>query len=129
MHINRVLAGSRIYDFAIKTSVEGTKYLVIKELQGCFKRGQIMIFHEHIMDFIKGLGKSLDYIKDNDSKSYNIKSIRCSYPKAYVKWSSYEDDDLKKMYESGKTIGQLAVIFQRKTGAIWARLKKLDVLP
>lgn len=129
MNTSRILAGSRIYDFKVKTSVGGINYLVIKELQENHKNGQIMIFNDHMLDFLKGLDKALDHIKDKHPKSYSIKSIRRIYPKAYTKWLSYEDDDLKRLYKSGKTIGQLVVIFQRKNGAILARLKKLNIIP
>ena len=52
-----VVAGSRTYCFNVKTSVDGTKYLIIKELRDEIKKGQIMVFKEHIQELVRDLEK------------------------------------------------------------------------
>ena len=49
------------------------------------------------------------------------------FPNAYVKWSSEEDENLKKEFQAGKDIQELANIFHRKESAIDSRLKKLGL--
>ncbi|MEG4286554.1 hypothetical protein QUB68_25825 [Microcoleus sp. A006_D1] len=60
-------------------------------------------------------------------KAQNEK-IRQKYPRAYVKWSHDEDENLQKEYASGQQIGELAQRFQRQPGAIRSRLQKLRLL-
>ena len=60
-------------------------------------------------------------------KNQNEK-IRQKYPRAYVKWSQDEEENLKKEYASGLQIGELAKRFQRQPGGIRSRLQKLGLL-
>ncbi|MEG4089746.1 hypothetical protein [Microcoleus sp. Pol12B4] len=60
-------------------------------------------------------------------KTQNEK-IRQKYPRAYVKWSQDEDENLKKEYASGQQIGELAQRFQRQPSAIRSRLQKLGLI-
>ena len=60
-------------------------------------------------------------------KTQNDK-IRQKYPRAYVKWSQDEDENLKKEYASCQQIGELAQRFQRQPGAIRSRLQKLGLI-
>lgn len=55
-------------------------------------------------------------------------NIRQKYPRAYVKWSQDEDENLKKEYASCQQIGELAQRFQRQPGAIRSRLQKLGLI-
>jgi archaellum component FlaC len=60
-------------------------------------------------------------------KTQNEK-IRQKYPRAYVKWSHDEDENLKKEYASGQQIGELSLKFKRQPAAIRSRLQKLGLL-
>lgn len=60
-------------------------------------------------------------------KNQNEK-IRQKYPRAYVKWSQDEDENLQKEYASGQQIGELAQRFQRQPAAIRSRLQKLGAM-
>ena len=60
-------------------------------------------------------------------KTQNEK-IRQKYPRAYVKWSQEEDENLKKEYASRQQIDELAQRFQRQPGAIRSRLQKLGLI-
>ena len=60
-------------------------------------------------------------------KTQNEK-IRQKYPRAYVKWSQDEDENLKKEYASCQQIGELAQKFQRQPGAIRSRSQKLGLI-
>ncbi|MEG4420248.1 hypothetical protein QUA70_16910 [Microcoleus sp. LAD1_D5] len=54
--------------------------------------------------------------------------IRQKYPRAYVKWSQDEDENLKKEYASGQQMDELAQRFQRQPSAIRSRLQKLGLI-
>ncbi|MEG3849140.1 hypothetical protein QT971_17440 [Microcoleus sp. herbarium19] len=60
-------------------------------------------------------------------KTQNEK-IRQKYPRAYVKWTREEEDNLKNEYASGREIGELAQRFQRQPAAIRLRLQKLGLM-
>lgn len=69
-----------------------------------------------------GSGLNVDRPKTQNEK------IRQKYPRAYVKWSQDEDENLKKEYASCQEIGELAQRFQRQPGAIRSRLQKLGLI-
>jgi len=56
------------------------------------------------------------------------KQLRQEFPNAYKPWTEEDDNHLRKMYTEGKTINELAKIFQRKPSAIHARLQKLKII-
>jgi hypothetical protein len=56
-----------------------------------------------------------------------MKKIRSMYPNAYEKWSASDDDLLKQKFLSGASIAELSKHFQRQTGGIRSRLRKLGL--
>ncbi|MEG4857342.1 hypothetical protein QUB75_06510 [Microcoleus sp. K1-B6] len=75
------------------------------------------------------LGSGLNAEQKNGyrPKTQNEK-IRQKYPRAYVKWSQDEDENLKQEYASGQQIDELAQRFQRQPSAIRSRLQKLGII-
>ena len=61
------------------------------------------------------------------SKTQNEK-IRQKYPRAYVKWSREEDENLQKEYANCQEVSELAQKFQRQPVAIRSRLQKLGLI-
>jgi len=128
----KIIAGRRTYFFDVKESIDGTRYLVISELKQVseedYEHHRIMVFQEHIPIFVKGLNKALKFMKRiSKTKAYEVEEIRQKYPKAYMKWTKEEEDALRNYYLQGKTIDELASIFQRKPSAIRSRLQKLGL--
>ncbi|EGK87102.1 hypothetical protein D0A34_03995 [Microcoleus vaginatus PCC 9802] len=74
-----------------------------------------------------GSGLNADQKNGYRPKTQNEK-IRQKYPRAYVKWSQDEDENLKKEYASGQQIDELAQRFQRQPSAIRSRLQKLGLI-
>ena len=64
---------------------------------------------------------------ENQNLPINLDEIRKHYPRAYENWTQKEDHQIINEYKQGKTIPQIAIIHQRKTGAIRSRLKKLGI--
>jgi len=113
-------AGTRTYRFDVKTSVDGTEYLVIKELRNDNQTGRIMVFGEHIKAFRKGFRRAVRFIKK--------RQVQRDYPKTYTEWTEEEDYHLKHLYAHNKTIKEIAGALQREPRAINSRLKQLDKL-
>ena len=56
--------------------------------------------------------------------SEKIAKMREEYPNAYMAWKESDDEDLKKMFENGKTLNTLTKHFGRHPGSIKKRLEK-----
>jgi len=67
-------------------------------------------------------------VQPSEEKKYSVKDIRQKYPKAYSKWDKTEDKLLIDKFAEGKSLKELAMMFQRQPGAIRSRLKKLDII-
>ena len=60
-----------------------------------------------------------------DSKSYDVEEIRQQHPSADEKWTQEDDNELKRMHDTGLSVSELAERFGRNLGAIRSRLRKL----
>jgi hypothetical protein len=59
---------------------------------------------------------------------YSVDDIRKNFAKAYMPWTDEEDNFLKKIFNEGKSVREMAKIFKRKEGAIHSRLRKIGVI-
>ena len=68
-------------------------------------------------------------IKDNIEDKSEIKShmqkVKEKHWNAYTRWTSEDDEKLKKLFKEWKTVEELMVIFNRNKGWIRSRLSKL----
>jgi hypothetical protein len=128
----KVSAGSRTYLFDVKESINGVKYLIITESRENMEethKNKIIIFQDNLLAFNEGFIKAIEFMFDKtETRTYNIHEIRKRHPKAYTKWTQEEDARLKNQYVQGRTIDELADIFQRKPSAVRSRLQKLGLL-
>ncbi len=69
----------------------------------------------------------MERVVPNQSKSYSLEKIRQKYPRAYEKWSSEEDEKLKRKHRTGLDTSELVKCFGRQPGAIRSRLTKLGL--
>ncbi len=63
-----------------------------------------------------------------NGKYVNLTKLRKEHPRAYVKWESGEDDNLKRLFQQGKNYNEISEILMRQHGAIVARLKFLGLI-
>ncbi|MEK9143312.1 MAG: PIF1 family DEAD/DEAH box helicase [Patescibacteria group bacterium] len=61
------------------------------------------------------------------SRQFDFKIIRETYPHAYFPWDTKQDEKLKSLFARGLSVGNLSKIFGRKSGAIRSRLVKLEL--
>ena len=57
-----------------------------------------------------------------------MEQLRESHGKAYAPWTEDEENELKRRYQAGETVGAIAVGLGRKAGGIRSRLKKLELI-
>lgn len=58
-------------------------------------------------------------------KTYSLSEIRKERSNAYKPWSEEEENKMMMLHNDGKTTKEIAVILDRKNGAILSRLKKV----
>lgn len=71
---------------------------------------------------------SVQSVDDNSNKqeSYMAQQKKL-HTKAYAPWSKEDDEKLRLLYVDGKSINELAEIFERNKGAIMSRIRKLEL--
>lgn len=139
----KVTAGSRTYFFDVKESAAGDRYMVISESRqqdGGFTHQRVMVFDEHMEKFSEAFDQALWTMARRESHAapvhetpmtkhaYRVEELRNQYPKAYEKWTSAEDEHLKREHQAGASIAALAALLQRQPSAIQSRLRKLGLL-
>jgi hypothetical protein len=84
---------------------------------------------ENIFPEVEKSGKSLKIIKrvKTAEKGYNLQLAKEKSKSAYVPWTKDDDKMLMEMFNDGRSPKQLAKIFDRTTGGIIARIKKLNL--
>jgi hypothetical protein len=65
---------------------------------------------------------------EGQQKSYSLEDIRSKHKRAYERWSSAEEDKLKKAYGAGQSVDQIAQALGRQPGGIRSRLQKLGLV-
>ena len=77
---------------------------------------------------IKRLKKYLKaYKKLVGEPVYSIYAARQEHPNAYNVWTAEDDEELKQMWEEGKSVQEIADYFGRKNSSIITRLRKLGI--
>lgn len=139
-----VITSLNLYRYSIKNNIE----------YGCLIRGNTYLettnYSERIIEdwgnviyakvpryrVIKGEKRYVDsvelcnFIYDNpiitkaDKSKYSIEAVRVKYENAYMPWSQENDNYLIKLYEEGKSVEELSIIFKRTNDAIKSRLRK-----
>ena len=104
------------------------KYLVqkIMEIED-LRHSEIKKMIGQVINRIDPIETKNSHFKDQ-TLPINLEEIKKNYPRAYENWTEKEDNQIITQYEQGKTIPQIAIIHQRRTGAIRSRLKKLGLI-
>jgi len=78
-------------------------------------------------DFAKS--KKVKVGNKKESKAIGkLEEIRKKFPKAYMPWTKEEDEKLCEFFQKNIPIKDIAKEFERKRGAITARLEKLGLI-
>ena len=64
---------------------------------------------------------------ETHTKSYSVERIRETHKNAYLPWTQKDDNNLERLFCEGKTVKELAQMFERNTGAIESRIQKLEL--
>ncbi len=102
--------GDRRYDFEVKQSRIGTYYLSIKEIRNG-KKQKLIVFESHLKSFFKKVQKAYTFIANKKAHRMNSTS-----------------EELRKAFNSGKSIPEIALYFGKSEQDICARLVKMGEL-
>ena len=93
------------------------------------RREKIFIARSELIEFRDAINKAIDYW-NLETKEKSVKKVRKTElaGNAYLPWEKEADEYLMSLYKEGKSIKELAEIFERQRGAIRSRLKKLGVI-
>jgi len=136
LYTMKLIRGNRSYFFDIKQTEQKDFYIKLTESKKSvdgFEHHRIMVFEEDIEDFMVSFTQCLaSYHKLKEAKLIEIKPNAYSktqenHAKAYMPWTTEDDDKLEDLYYEKKTIKELALIFERKEGAIESRIEKLGL--
>ena len=136
LYTQKLNRGKRSYFFDIKQTEQKDFYIKItesKKTNNVFEHHRVMVFDEDIEDFMVSFTQCLaNYHKlkeaqliENKPKTFS--EIQEKYSNAYMPWTAKDDEKLESLYCEKKTVKQLALIFDRKEGAIESRIKKLGL--
>ncbi|WP_134089828.1 DUF3276 family protein [Olivibacter sp. XZL3] len=125
----KITKGSRTYFFDVKSTEGGDLYLSISESKRTdegFERNRILVFEEDFNDFKAAFNRVAKKLV-SENKSYSLDNIREKHPQAYQPWSLEDDEKLETLFCEGKSVKDLAFVFERNEGAIRSRIKKLEL--
>ena len=93
------------------------------------RREKIFIGRSELIEFRDAINKAIDYwnleIKEKSAKKACKTELAGN---AYLPWEKEADDLLISLYNEGRSIKELAEIFEREIGGIRSRLKKLGMI-
>ena|ERR1035437_8829894 len=136
LYTQKLTRGKRSYFFDIKQTEQKDFYIKITESKPSnngFEHYRVMVFEEDIEDFMVSFTQCLaSYHKLKEAQLVEktpsgYAEIRKNYTKAYMPWTNEDDEKLEGLYCEGKTVKELALIFERKEGAIESRIEKLSL--
>ena len=79
-------------------------------------------------DIFRAVAEALKIIGTSTGEKYTVEDIRQDHPRAYEKWNTVEDGRLRQLFQSGKSVKEIAVAMRRQPGAIRSRLEKLNLI-
>jgi hypothetical protein len=129
------------YDFEVHEASTGDRYLLVRESrwqqEELVTSGTVVVHMDHLQGFRRAMRVALQFMKSgvahpapgrSRAKAYNVEEARQSYPQAYAKWTTVDDDRLRVLFDRGWAIDDPAIELQRKPSAIRSRLCKLGLI-
>lgn len=136
VHSTTITKGNRVYSFDVTKNGNDEFYLAITESRKgspVLEQYQVIIFDEDANDFVDCVNNALEKLqelrdyKPAGSKAYSVEGIRQTHKQAYAPWTVQDDNRLGDLLSEGKSIPELALLFERNKGAINSRIKKLEL--
>lgn len=139
---DKLACRARMYFFDVKQSVDGSRYLSIRERTRrgpkWRERGRIIVRETDLVRFqeaIRNVGEFLGSRKTMDlagaskaSPGESLQDMRKAFPQAYAPWTPEADDRIKVGVGRRETVASLALALGRQPSAIRSRIRKLNLV-
>lgn len=113
----KIVDGSRTHFIEIKRNEHGS-YLSLTELDSQGDRRRLIVSSEMAAEYLRELQDAVSELEGEADRPLE--------GRAYQPWSDEEDERLRREFDAGVTIEQMAKVHERNSGAISSRLKKLE---
>ncbi len=68
------------------------------------------------------------HVAASGGRIHNVTKLREEHPRAFMKWSEEEEQQLAELFLAGKNMNEIARVLKRRRGAIKLRLQRLGLL-
>lgn len=113
---------SEKYHFYSSSLPNGEKVLTISE-----GNNKIIICESNFQEFYDNFMSNSRLLGWDNFKTYEIKTSKKKYPRAYEKWTTEEEQWLKNYLTEGLNIEEMAELLERQPGGISSRINKLGL--
>jgi len=127
----KIPAGSRILYLDLAQNKDGTKFLSISEVRESNKnqRSRILVDEEYVADLHRAISAvMLMLVQNKPTEVLNEEGSQKGRSRAYERWTTTEDNELKQAYLGGCGVNELAEKHGRATTAIISRLYQSGIL-
>lgn len=94
----------------------------------CLENLQEMYNNGNITGLLDKLGKLTEILTKDIISTNSVEEIKKETIKAGTPWTPQEQDNLKRMFQDGKSISKIAEVLGRSKGGILSRLKQLNLI-
>ena len=130
-HLNN---GNSTYFIDVEKTVNDGLFVMItesKKTEQGYVKHKIMILEDQIDDLISSLNEVNQKLKiaskSNENKTYSFQKPIINYTIIDDNWTKEEDSALVLLYRKGKTIAELAMLFNRNEEELTSRIKELQL--
>ncbi len=134
LHTEQVSGPTKSFFLDLKKTENGKNYLVITQSRRVDEenreRTRIILFENEIAKFSEAMMRSLlqfSMVQDAEVRRYKS-HVQEQFPKAYSRWSTEDEMQLKNLFEQGHGVEDLTISLERNAAGVMARLKKLGLI-
>lgn len=130
----RISAGRNTFFIDARQAVNDHYYISItdsrRQEDGTFQQQKVIVFEESVKEFRETLTEACKIIEElsGNRRGEEIKEIRKTHPRAFMKWNEEEEKKLEKLFKKGTEIDDLSKEFGRSTGSLLARLERMKLI-
>lgn len=130
----RVSSGRNTFFIDARQAVNDHYYISITDSRrqddGTFQQQKVIVFEESVKEFRETLTEACKMIRElsGNRREEEIREIRKTHPRAFMKWDEEEEKKLEKRFKKGAGIEDLSREFGRSTGSLLARLERMKLI-
>ncbi|MCK5842980.1 MAG: DUF3276 family protein [Candidatus Sabulitectum sp.] len=134
LYTARVSAGKSTCFIDGKQAKNDHYYLSITDSQrqedGTFQQKKIILFEDSFKGFREKITEACEMLEKlaEARRDEEITEARKTFPRAFMKWETKEEEKLEKQFKEGIDMETMAKAFERSSGALLARLERMGLI-